>query len=280
MEQFKKKNRWRQRDRHSRGSCPQYQAPAWWVGGTWVNTAPVWDVVFNKGVAPQQKMLISQHDCDGSKSLGWWGNLLWQCSGLWQHVTSLSHKSTLELLHSADGKKTRCVDSSHTFQPPLTVASPHLGEVAAAFAGLFAEFDDVPACCLGGDGHLSHSLFPIAEVHGQYHLRNKNSVMRAERITHVRVTKNMAKIKSFSPRSHQITFTRGYLIQNPNKKNKMNIKRHHLLTSVVTWRGWKQAPKSEVTLLAERFLLWWLELKGWWGGVQPCPPVLYGRTRF
>lgn len=35
MEQFKKKNRWRQRDRHSRGSCPQYQAPAWWVGG-WV----------------------------------------------------------------------------------------------------------------------------------------------------------------------------------------------------------------------------------------------------
>lgn len=198
-------------------------------------------------------MLISQHDCDGSKSLGWWGNLLWQCSGLWQHVTSLSHKSTLELLHSADGKKARCVDSSHTFQPPLTVASPHLGEVAAAFAGLFAEFDDVPACCLGGDGHLSHSLFPIAEVHGQYHLRNNNSVMRAERITHVRVTKNMAKIKSFSPRSHQITFTRGYLIQNPNKKNKMNIKRHHLLTSVVTWRG--KHPKSEVTLLAEKIFV-------------------------
>lgn len=98
MAQFKKKHRWKQRQRHSGGRWPQYQAPAWWV-------CVMWDVVFDKGVAPQQKMLTSQHDCDGSKSLGRWGNLLWQCSGLWRHVTSLSHKSAAELLHLADGKK-------------------------------------------------------------------------------------------------------------------------------------------------------------------------------
>lgn len=82
------------------------------------------------------------------------------------------------LHHLADGKTARWGDYSRTFEPALTVASPDLGQVAAALARLFAEFHHVPACCLGGDGHLSHSLFPIAEVHCQYHLRNRNSVMR------------------------------------------------------------------------------------------------------
>lgn len=105
MAQFKKKHRWKQRQRHSGGRWPQYQAPAWWVCVMWVNTALVWDVVFDKGVAPQQKMLTSQHDCDGSKSLGRWGNLLWHCSGLWRHVTSLSHKSAAVTPFSCWGKK-------------------------------------------------------------------------------------------------------------------------------------------------------------------------------
>lgn len=136
------------------------------------------------------------------------------------------------LHHLADGKTARWGDYSRTFEPALTVASPDLGQVAAAFAGLFAEFDHVPACCLGGDGHLSHSLFPIAEVHCQYHLRNRNSVMRADGIKRLTVMKNSTvlvqwwvpgtqaptfclhssmwrvKITSFSPRAHQITFTR------------------------------------------------------------------------
>lgn len=94
MAPFKKNNRWKQRQRHCGGRWPQYPAPAWWVCVAWANTALVWDVVFDKGVAPQQKMLISQHACDGSKWLGQRGNLLWQCSGLWWHVTTpLSHKS-------------------------------------------------------------------------------------------------------------------------------------------------------------------------------------------
>lgn len=125
MTPFKKKNRWKQRQRHGGGRWPQYHAPAWWVCVAWVNTALVWDVVFDKGVAPRQKMLISQYDCDGSKWLGRWGNLLPQ--RLWRLVTSLNHKSEPELLHLADGDKARWVDYSHTLQTALTVASPDLG---------------------------------------------------------------------------------------------------------------------------------------------------------
>lgn len=129
MAPFKKKNRRKERQRHSGGWWPQYQAPAWWVCVTWVNTALVWDVVLDKGVAPQQKMLISQHDCDGSKSLGRWGNLLWQCSGLWRHVTALSHKSAPELLHLADGgKSTLCWLQSHLSASSYRcLARPRLG---------------------------------------------------------------------------------------------------------------------------------------------------------
>lgn len=59
------------------------------------------------------------------------------------------------------------------FEPALTVASPDLSQVAATLAGLFAELDDIPARRLGGDGHLSHSLFPVTEVHRQYHLKQE-----------------------------------------------------------------------------------------------------------
>lgn len=59
------------------------------------------------------------------------------------------------------------------FRPALTVASPDLSQVAAALTGLFAELNNIPARCLRGDGHLSHSLFPIAEVHRQYHLKEE-----------------------------------------------------------------------------------------------------------
>lgn len=55
----------------------------------------------------------------------------------------------------------------------LTVASPDLSQVAATLARLFAELNDIAARCLRGDGHLSYSLFPIAEVHRQYHLKKE-----------------------------------------------------------------------------------------------------------
>lgn len=55
----------------------------------------------------------------------------------------------------------------------LTVASPHLGQMAAALAGLFTELDDIAARCFRGDGHLSHGLLPVAEVHRQYHLKGE-----------------------------------------------------------------------------------------------------------
>lgn len=62
------------------------QAPAQHDCITWVNKAFGWDVVFNRGVAPQQKPLITrvyQHDERGWEKISWtkW-NLLWQCSGL------------------------------------------------------------------------------------------------------------------------------------------------------------------------------------------------------
>ena len=63
----------------------------------------------------------------------------------------------------------------------LTVASPDLSQVAATLARLFTELDDIPARRLRGDGYLSHSLFPIAEVHRQYHLKEgKNKKKRQE----------------------------------------------------------------------------------------------------
>lgn len=65
----------KQRQRGFRGRRLHCRAPAEWVCITWVNKALDWDVVFDRGVAPQQKNAdktwVSQHDCgDGSKSLG------------------------------------------------------------------------------------------------------------------------------------------------------------------------------------------------------------------
>ena len=67
------------------------QAPAEHDCITWVNKALGWDVVFNRGVAPQRKMLRTP---GMSVRLWWWEqiawtkrNLLWQCSGLQKHVT-------------------------------------------------------------------------------------------------------------------------------------------------------------------------------------------------
>lgn len=67
------------------------------------------------------------------------------------------------------------------FEPALTVASPDLSQVAATLAGLFAELNDIPARRLGGDGHLSHSLFPVTEVHRQYHLKQEQKKKRVRR---------------------------------------------------------------------------------------------------
>lgn len=62
----------------------------------------------------------------------------------------------------------------HKPAPLLTVASPDLGQVAAALAGLLAELDHVAARCFRGDGHLGRGLFAIAEVHRQYHLKEED----------------------------------------------------------------------------------------------------------
>lgn len=66
--------------------------------------------------------------------------------------------------------------SGTQLQSCLTVASPDLSQVTAALAGFFAELDDVAARRLRSDGHLGHSLFPIAEVHRQYHLKNRGII--------------------------------------------------------------------------------------------------------
>lgn len=55
----------------------------------------------------------------------------------------------------------------------LTVASPDLGQVAAALTGLLAELHHVPARGLRSDGHLGGGLLPIAEVNRQYHLQEE-----------------------------------------------------------------------------------------------------------
>lgn len=63
--------------------------------------------------------------------------------------------------------------SVRKLQMGLTIASPHLGQMAAALAGLFTELDDIAARCFRGDGHLSHGLLPVTEVHRQYHLKGE-----------------------------------------------------------------------------------------------------------
>lgn len=84
------------------------------------------------------------------------------------------HPLLLPLWHGRSPSETlNSLSQAAPFRPALTVASPDLSQVAAALAGLFAELDDIPARRLGGDGHLSHSLFPIAEVHRQDHLREE-----------------------------------------------------------------------------------------------------------
>lgn len=162
MMAFKRKNRWNQRQRHFGGRWPQYQAPAQWVCVIWVNTAlPGLGCCFGQGSGPSAK------NADRSAHL-WWKQFAGTQGGICcDSAVDCSGTSPLWA-------------TKLPFCPTLTVAPPDLGQVAAAFAGLFAEFDDVPACCLGGDGNLSHSLFPITEVHRQYHLRKKNRVSGAE----------------------------------------------------------------------------------------------------
>ena len=55
----------------------------------------------------------------------------------------------------------------------LTVASPDLGQVAAALSRLLAELHHIAARGLGRDGDLSHGLLAVAEVHRQDHLEEE-----------------------------------------------------------------------------------------------------------